>query len=163
MWFNLLRAFVLCFLAAYFFAPVLSTPKRSAPIAAIIGAFGYLVFLIVPLYFAGGKITAYFFATTVMMILSELSAYTLKMPSTIFITVAVVPIVPGGGLYNTMFFMVQGKYSQMQATGFETFYIICVMAIAIALSSSLSKLVLGALFRRKKKNTSSIANSSKNY
>ena len=159
LWFNLIWSFVICFLASVFFAPVLNTPKRSVPFAALIGSVGYLIFLLVPLFFAGSKISAYFFATAAMMILSELSAYSLKMPSTIFITVAIVPIVPGGGLYRTMLFMVRGEYSYMQSTGLETFYIICVMAIAIAISSSLSKIILGNLFRRELPP----ANSTKNY
>ncbi len=79
--------------------------------------------------------------TQTTTILSELAARWQKMPATVFVTTAIIPIVPGIGLYQTMLKIVEQKveqkYDQAAALGSSTLSAIGLMALALALSTLL--------------------------
>jgi len=137
----LVKTFIYSFLAAMFFSFLFNVPRRSIIVTATIAGIGYIVYILVTQKL-GAELAGYFFGTLVMAILSEIAARVLKMATTTFITIAVIPLVPGLGLYRTMQFIVQNNYREAAQIGVPTVLAAGAIAMAIAVSTLLVKLCL---------------------
>ena len=80
-----------------------------------------------------------FFASLAIAGLSELAARLQHAPASIFTSVAVIPLVPGGSLYQTMFYIVQSDYNLAVSKGVETILIAGCIALAIALVTAFTQ------------------------
>ena len=90
--------------------------KRLVPVC-IGGALGWGIYLLLKDY---GDVLAYFVATVFISIYSELMARICKVPVIVFLTTAVLPLVPGGGMYYTMEYCVQKETLLFIETGLHT-------------------------------------------
>ncbi len=91
-------------------------PKRIVPVC-VGGALGWFVYLLLQDY---GDVLAYFIATVVISIYAELMARVCKVPVIVFLTTAVLPLVPGGGMYYTMEYCVRKETLLFIETGLHT-------------------------------------------
>lgn len=123
--------------ASLFFGMLFHAPKRCLICASLIGAIPYVIDLLVA-QFTGSPVYAAFAASLLIAFFSELAARRLHAPATIFASIGVIPLVPGGGLYQTMFHMVQNDYSEAAVTGVETLLIAGCIALAIAVVATFS-------------------------
>lgn len=136
-------------MAALFFAFLFNVPKNSIPITALLGGIGYIVFLIVGEQ-SSSQIFGFFVGTFVITILSEMAARIMKLATTIFISIAVIPLVPGLGLYQTMLFLVQNNYNLALSTGIQTMSAAGTMAMAIAITTLLYRFTNNLIYKVKK-------------
>lgn len=118
----------------------MKVPGRAIPLGAVLGGFGYLLFEETS-KLLNSSISGYFLGTLFMAVFSELLARRVKMPATIFITPAIIPIVPGLGLYSTMLYLVEGQQNKAAQTGISTILSIVAMAMALVLTSLFTKAV----------------------
>lgn len=133
-----LRDFLICVPATIFFAVLFHVPRRAIIISAVLGGAGYAVFdLVQPGLHSA--IAGYFVGTLFMAACSEILARVMKMPVTVFVIPAIIPLVPGLGLYNTMKYLVDGQNSLAAQTGSATILDIVAMAMAMALTTILSR------------------------
>ena len=141
---NWLLQLLSCAVAAACFSVLLHQPRRTILVSTLIATAGYTVFLLM------GKTTlAYFGATLLIGICCEICARIMKRTATLFVTGAIIPLVPGIGLYNTMLYVVEGNYYKAVTTGAATVLGICGIALAITMSSVL----VSAFHPRKKEKT----------
>ena len=133
---------IACFFAALTFSALVNMPWKASFPSAAIAAIGYGVFMLL-----GKGTIAYFVATLMISFSCELCARWMKRASTLFITSAIIPLVPGVGLYNTMRYVVEGDYYQAVSTGTATILGICGIALAITVAS----VFFSNLGRKKKK------------
>ena len=138
--FETVKALVFCSLASFFFGMLLSAPKKSLIPSAVIAALGYYVFYIFS-YFGLSIMLGGFLGTMLIAISGEIFARIFKMPATVFVFPAVIPLVPGIWLYETMLFLVQGDYAGFATKGTDTVFFAGVMAGAIAVTSFLFKAI----------------------
>jgi uncharacterized membrane protein YjjB (DUF3815 family) len=87
------------------------------------------------------KIFGFFIASVAVGIYAEILAIILKRPATVFIVSAVIPLVPGGGIYYTMTESIRGNIDGTLSFGFETISIAGAIAAGIAIASSLVRLL----------------------
>ena len=73
---------------------------------------------------------------------SEIMARTTKVPVPVYMVPCVIPLVPGGALYNTVFNFVAGNYTAAAAAGLTTLQIALGISGGIVIAS-----VLGLFFR----------------
>ena len=132
---------IACFFAAVFFSMLMNQPKSTMPVSALIATAGYGLFLLL-----GKGVLAYFAATVLIGFSCEIAARLMKRTATLFFTGAIVPLVPGVGLYNTMRYVVEGDYHEAVNVGAATILGICAIALAITTTS-----VLFSAFSGKKK------------
>ncbi|NLY42554.1 MAG: threonine/serine exporter [Clostridiaceae bacterium] len=126
---------VYCFVASLFFALIMNAPKKTLIITSISASLGYFIYISCSTV----NSTLGFFAGTIFVaMMGEILARKFKMPATIFIFPAVIPIVPGFGLYQTMLALVQNDITSALEIGTKTILNIAAMAIAIALVSVLA-------------------------
>ncbi len=129
------------FMAVLFFSFLFNVPKRSVLVTATIAGIGYMFFSISQ-GLAGADFTGYFVGTFVMAVLSEVAARIMKMATTTFITIAVIPLVPGLGLFETMQFVVQNEYTAAVQTGTHAMLAAGTIAMAIAVNTLIMKFLL---------------------
>ena len=135
--FLLIKDFIFCFLAAGFFSLLISAPKKSIPISSAVASVGYVLYDIICIGF-GHEVAAFFFGTLLISISSELLARVMRMPSTVFVVPAIVPLVPGVGIYMTMLHIVEDNLMLAAQRGTATLLNAAAMAVAIALGNVLA-------------------------
>lgn len=130
---HIILELLYCFIATLFFALIMNAPKKTLVRSSLAAAIGYIIYD----YFVsrGFTMVGFLFGTTVIAILGEIFARKLKMPATIFIFPAIIPIVPGLGLYKTILAFVQDDLSLALETGVSTILNIGCMAVAMAMVS----------------------------
>ena len=87
------------------------------------GAAGWLAYLLA-LPVVGSEVMAYFVAALVLSVYSEAMARVRKCPVTVYLLIAIFPLVPGAGIYVTMQHALRGEntlfLSEMMHTRFFT-------------------------------------------
>jgi uncharacterized membrane protein YjjB (DUF3815 family) len=74
-------------------------------------------------------------------IFSEIAAAVYRKPATVYIIPGIIPLVPGGGMYETMLYSVLGNRETASFIGFRTLSAAAAIAVAIAIASSLARFV----------------------
>lgn len=131
----LIYTFMVCFSFCFTFDIHNRKHIFFAALGGVISWVSYLAFI--PL---GNDLLAYFFATVAISAYSELMARIFKAPVTGFMLVAVLPLVPGGGIYYTMEYCISGDTSAFIETGLHTFGIAGVIAAGVLMVSSVVRL-----------------------
>ena len=106
--------------------------------AGFAGACGGVTYKVL-IYLGYGEFTSNFIGAVALSVCAEIMARTLKTPVTTFIACALIPLVPGGGLFRMMSQVMQGETVIAMNTLVETLCIAGVLAIAILLVSALFK------------------------
>ena len=121
------------------FAFLFDLRLRDLPLAlfgTVLGWWIYALFLD-----SGSPAMGYFFAATAIGLVSEMGAALIRRPAFIYIVCAILPLVPGNGMYNTMLQSVQGDFSGALTTGFGTLQAAGAIAAGLAVSSALARIV----------------------
>lgn len=133
---NLSTHIIFSFLAAIGFAIFNSAPVVSLIPTGIIGTLGWVLYVILS-RMGLDIMTSNFLAASLVAICGELLARIMKKPSTIFVIPGVIPLIPGLGLYNTMFYLVENKFSAAIATGTSTIFIGGAISLGVLVVSSI--------------------------
>ncbi|WP_428863722.1 threonine/serine exporter family protein [Clostridium sediminicola] len=104
------------------------------------GGLGWVVYLIL-INMDISKVSALFVASIAVSIYSEAMARFLKNPVTLFAISAIIPLVPGSGMYYTMYEFIQGNADKALTLGAETFFSAGAIACGIILVSSVTRLI----------------------
>ena len=111
-------------------------------IACCGGALGWLVYLL-----AGKTILAGFFAAMAISLFSEVMARIRRCPVTGYQLVALLPLVPGGGIYYAMGYCLEGDTEQFLSALLGTLGMAAALAVGVILASSLFRAVFPRLAR----------------
>ena len=82
---------------------------------------------------------------------SEIMARVTKVPVPVYMVPCVIPLVPGSGLYGTMFNFVTGNYAAAAEAGLRTLQIALGIAGGIVIASVLGIIFRPRLFAKKKR------------
>lgn len=113
---------------------ILNIPKSEIVICSMAGSIGWISY-----YLLSQSYSIYistFFAVIIISSLSRVLAVKRKMPYTVFAVPSIIPIVPGGGIYSTIY-MISVDNPEAYAKGVETLRIAGIIALAIFLVSAL--------------------------
>lgn len=139
----MLISLLISFAATFFVGIMLDMDIKISLYSAVAGCISYAIFLLIK----DSKI-AYFAATFILSLASFIFAKAAKSPSTVFIVIGIYTLVPGSGVYQTMQSIINSNYDKAMELGANTFINLTLMAMAIAVSNSLSSAVFG-FFERK--------------
>ena len=114
---------------------LLNAPPRSILPASLTGMLGQLVYMILRLHMGQSLIASYFFATVTVAVICEICARVMRMPSTILLLSALVPLVPGYNFYAMMLALVQDNGRQAASLGMEAMIIVASIAVGAAVTS----------------------------
>lgn len=122
------------FLACIGFCIIFNIRGKMVFYASLGGAIGWFIFELAAIY--GNDLTQYFAATVALSIYSEIMARVYKVPVTIFLIAALIPLVPGSGIYYTMEHFINGNTQEFLSTFIHTLAIAGSLAFGILLVSS---------------------------
>ena len=134
------------FFATIGFGYLFQVPKNRLVVIALIGMLGGIVYKLA-IYFGTTESSALFMASILVSLLSEVAARKLKTPVTIFLACALIPLVPGSGLYYTMLDIVSNDFEMAFFTFISTIINACSIVIGCTLISSFIHTII-ALNRR---------------
>lgn len=120
---------VAAFLGTIAFSVLFGVPRKYYVYCGIIGAAGWLVYSLLMAWAAVTSPVATFFATVVVILLSRYAAVWESCPSTVFIITGIFPLVPGGGIYWTSYYLVTNQLREAMSSGFTAVKV----AVAIVL------------------------------
>ena len=126
------------FLASLGFGILFNIKGKNLILAGIGGAIGGMVYKLV-LFLGGSEMIAMFSGSVVFSLYSEILARVCKTPVTTFIICALIPLVPGGGMYRTMQQAIAGHIDKALAIGLNTISIAGVLVLGILLVSTLMR------------------------
>ncbi len=133
--------------AAGFCAFYFNTNKFDVLWGALLGALGWVVYLSIQKT-GGSAMYAYFAGAFSVAIASELLALLIKNPATVYLLPGLLPLVPGGGMFQTMRAAVSGNMDTALSLGYATLGAAGAIALGIAIASSIARF-LPKLFVRK--------------
>ncbi|WP_272508987.1 threonine/serine exporter family protein [Clostridium ganghwense] len=123
------------------FAVLFNIKGKNILFASIGGSVGWFVYLLT-LTYSPSKIFAMFLASIALSIYSEIMARVLKAPVTIFMICAIIPLVPGSGMYYTMLESIKGNIDKSLSLGLETLSIAVSIAAATILVASITNVII---------------------
>lgn len=141
------------FAACASFCPIFNIRGKNMLYAALGGALGWLIYLLSAGH--GTDIFQYFVASIAISAYAEIVARIRKSPSTCYLIIALLPLVPGGGVYYTMKSCIQGQFEEFADTGMHTLLIAGAIALGVLWVISMVRLLIHfELFRMQRKKTS---------
>lgn len=132
---------VAAFIASLAFGIIFNIKNRNLFFAALCGALGWFVYKL-SLNFGFTDTLSLFLASISLSTYSEVFARVLKTPVTTFIIVALIPLVPGGGMYYTMVEAITGNIMSSLEIGIKTIASAGVLAIGVILVSTITKTII---------------------
>ncbi|ATD55027.1 threonine/serine exporter family protein [Clostridium chauvoei] len=129
------------FVATIGFGILFNIKGKKLIFAGIDGAIGWFVYKLILM--AGlSQVSALFIAAISISIFSEVYARILKTPVTTFIVCALIPLVPGGGMYYTMVEAITGDIMKSLETGINTLASAGALALGIIFVSTITRIIM---------------------
>lgn len=133
-----LNTMVASFVASLGFGVLFNIRGNKLFLAGIGGSIGGGVYTFM-LYLGYGEMVAMFFASVAFSLYSEVIARMIKTPVTVFIICALIPLVPGGGMYRTMLQAIQGHAFEALTLGLNTLSIAGILVLGILVVSTMMR------------------------
>ena len=127
---------VMSLLSSIGFGILFNLRGRRLMLAGVGGMLGWTLYLIL-YHYTGQEVVCYGLATIATTLYSQALARIVKSPATLFLVPSVVPMLPGGYLYYTMLYAVQGNWEQFLSEGVLTLSTAAAIAVGIMVGSSL--------------------------
>ncbi|MEG0766504.1 MAG: threonine/serine exporter family protein [Clostridia bacterium] len=131
----MLMPYIGCFLGTLTLSLMLNVPRRALITGSIFGLIAYWIYEQCAAH--GAMQTGIFWGALAGALLSEIAARRLRATASAFIIPAIIPLVPGVGLYRSMLMVAQGDLSGASSLGVETAIVFCNISLAVACASML--------------------------
>lgn len=135
---QMLWMFVSSAAAGAGFGALLYAPRKAIIWGGLLGGLGFTAYWLA-MQFGAAETAAMFVGALVASIGAQMSARRLKMIATVFVTIAIIPLVPGLGLYRAMRAMAQGLTAQGMATLAHAMALVVMIALGIGFGAALSR------------------------
>lgn len=138
------------FFATIALAIILGVPKKFTALVGLVGAIGWLVYLILG---QGEEHIVYrtFIAALVVALASHSFARLFKSPVTVFLISGILPLVPGTGMYRTVYYFIIEDGSKVSYYFSQTLQLAGVIAIAIFIMDSIFRIIQQKVPMKKKR------------
>lgn len=127
------------FVSTIALAIILGVPKRFTIWVGLVGAIGWFIYLAMG---SGEEHIVFrtFLATLIVALVSHSFARVMKAPVTIFLISGILPLVPGTGMYRTVYNLIIGNRSMSSFYFVQTMQLAGVMALGIFVIDSIFRL-----------------------
>lgn len=156
---NILKDFIIhfgsSFLTAFGFTILYNIPKRVVLPASLTGAIGWTTHFFLMNYLMTVNFIATIIASFFIAFVSQIFARKLKKPVILFTLPGLIPLVPGGMVYNMMRAFVEGNTDLGFQFAVNTFLTAGALALGLSINSAFFQLFASRdIFNRRKKYTS---------
>ena len=136
LWMETVALLFSSLLAGGGFGALLYAPKKAILWGGLLGAAGYLSYFAV-MRLGAAETAAMFIGALIASAGAQLAARRLKMIATVFVTIAILPLVPGLGLYRAMSAFAMGRMESGASIAAHTMALIVMIALGLGLGSAL--------------------------
>jgi len=126
------------FIGTMGFSIIFNVPRKELVCCGIGGAIGWIIYQIITGATSDGLLATFFAAMAVCSV-ARIWSLRRKMPVMLYMIPGIIPLVPGAGIYYTMFNAVTGETIQAMLRGIQTLSIAGIIAIALLLTLSLPR------------------------
>ncbi len=131
---------IAAFFATITFAVMFNTNRTQLLYCGLAGGAGWWAYLLIS-DMTGSAVFGSFIATLIISILANILAVVRKAPLTVFQIPGIIPIVPGNGMYNTLYAVVSNDYEGVVIHLIETLQIAGAIAIGMMLIHTIKMLL----------------------
>ena len=135
----ILIQFVAAFIGVIAFSVNLEIPKKYIIITGLVGAIGWIVYLIC-IKLDISNILSYFISDLTIAILSIILSKLLKAISTIFLIPGILPIVPGIAMYELIYYILNNDWHQAKYYLVQVILITGGIALAVFVADSIKEI-----------------------
>lgn len=141
---------VICpFMGTIGYAVLYNIPAHFYVSCGVTGALGWLMYCLVVRF--SSPAIASFFGALVVALIARFLTVRMKCPITIFLISAIFPLVPGAGIYNTVYYMVANEFSLAAYYGMNALKIAFAIVMGMAFILPIPRDVFTRLFGRRNK------------
>lgn len=126
---------VTAFIGTFGFSILFHIRGRKLWLAALGGLFAWTVFLALG-FFIESEPVRYFIVSMLTTLYAEVLARMVKTPTTTFVIVSLIPLIPGSGLYYTMANALSGNSEGFMERGIYTLELSLALSLGIILVTS---------------------------
>lgn len=137
---NLLIQGIYSFFCVAGFSIMFNLPRKLIFIASLNGMIGWMVYVILQTLGTNFIIPA-FIGSICVGVIGEVLAIKHRKPATLFIIPGIIPFVPGYGIYNTMYHIVDQNFNAALVYGAESMFIAISIACGIVLATSTVRII----------------------
>lgn len=137
---DLLRAGFGSFFGAIGFAMLVHVPRRSWLVSGLIAALCYLVYWLLT-WLGISDPVAIFAGAFIGSLAGQLCARAMRIIGTVFLMSAIVPVVPGLGLYRMMAFLGQGQTAAGAEMGIKAMITIVMIALGLGAGAYTDRMI----------------------
>lgn len=143
---EILKILAASFAATAGFALLLHAPRKAWLHASLIGAASFTLYWVLAVLGMSDPL-AVFIGSAAGSLLAQWWARRMRMIATVFLTLSIVTMVPGLGLYRCMELLAQGESGLGAQAGVSAMVTILMIALGLAVGSFLFRLVFGRVAR----------------
>lgn len=148
-----MSAYFYAFMSSLGFGILFNVRGKDLFFASLGGGIGWFFYTQV-LSLTSSEIIALFIGTISLSIHSEICARIFKNPVTLYLICALIPLVPGSGMYYTIFEAVKGDYNASLTKGIQTLFNAGSIAVAVMFVSTISRVIIALSAKNKRRKRS---------
>ena len=137
---QIIRAVIGAFFGTVGFAMLVHIPKRAWFLSGLIASLSYLVYWLM-VYLGFPDPMAIFIGSLFGSVAGLLCARLMKIIGTVFLMSAVVPVVPGLGLYRMMAALGQGRIADGAGIGIQAMITVAMIALGLGAGAFADRLI----------------------
>lgn len=142
---------ILCpFFGTVGYAIMYNVPKKYYLGCGFTGMAGWLVYVFVNAQKYMTPAVASFFGAFVVVLISRILTIRLKCPITIFLISGIFPLVPGLGIYNTVYYVVTNQLSEAALRGIGSLKVAFAIVMGIVIVVSIPRDVFQIAYWKKR-------------
>ena len=128
------------FVGSIGFGILFNVRGKKLLMASLGGLVSWGLFLILSVFINNEPLN-YFIVALLMSVYAEFMARKLKSPTTCFITISLIPLIPGGSLYYTMAYAFQSDIEKFAGKGIYTLSLAAALALGVIVSTTVTKVL----------------------
>ena len=144
---GLITQAVAAFVGTLAFAGLFGVPRAQYVTSGLIGAVGWLLYLVLVRFAAVSPIIAVILSSVLICVLARIAAIDHKCPAQVFLLCGIFPLVPGAGIFWCTYYLVSGQLPPALTSGFGAVKV----AVAIVLGIIVAMELPQRLFSRSKR------------
>ena len=136
IWMPLYIHIVFSFLAAVGFAVFLNSPRKTLFISGSVRMISWTIYILL-MRSNFDTMFSNFIAAFIASTLCEILSRKFKKPTILFVIPGIITLIPGLGLYNTMFYMIQNNFQEAMTIGSNVMFASGSIALGVLVASSM--------------------------
>lgn len=136
IWMPIYIHIIFSYLGAVGFSVFFNAPNKTLYVSGTVGMTSWTIYILL-IRSNFDIISANFIAASTASLISEILARKIKKPTLLFVVPGIITLIPGLGLYNTMYYLIEGDFLLAFTTGTNVILASGAIALGVIVVSSL--------------------------